>query len=277
MTRVRAEHPVDVLAREFLARHGLAGEPPIDPGRLAETLGVPVIDSDIAEDGRVEWTAGGPVIRLARGTPLERRRFTLAHELGHVLLHTESLLSPVLEATCRRFTSEEVLCNALAGSMLMPHPWVTAGFAGEPQDLRTIEALAVRAGVSLSAAVVRLRHVLGWRRTLLQWRAEGAQWTYDAEAGVWPSEQGVIKSSEGTSWALNAMRSSGVVSDTIYLPLRLGSKLCDVLAEVRIMPARALVLVDSPSCLSYGASASSRRRRTPRRGGRGSVALRASY
>jgi hypothetical protein len=136
------------------------------------------------------------------------------------------------------------------------------------EDLRTIECLATDARVSLSAAVVRLRHVLGWRRTLLQWRAEGARWTYDAEAGVWPSEQGVIKSSEGTSWVFNAMRSGGIACDTIDLPLRVANSLRDVPAEVRITHGRALVLVDSPSCLAGGSGALPRRRAARRsRGG----------
>jgi Zn-dependent peptidase ImmA (M78 family) len=247
--RADAGRLADDLAGEVIERHGMDRAPGVDPWALAAALEVPVFDYDIPEDGRVVWGEGGPVVLLTLNAGLERRRFTLAHELGHVVLRTERLSSPTLLAVQQAFRSEEVLCDALAGSLLMSRSWVHSGFARAPQDLRTIGKLARAASVSLSAALVRLREVHGWRRTLLQWRSEDGRWIYDAEAGLWPSEKGVIKPSEDTTWVLSDRRRCGATWNTIGLPLRIREQYRDVQAEVRFVGDRAIVLVDSPSRL----------------------------
>ncbi len=250
--RSQAGHLADALAQELLSGYRLGCLPrvQIDPWMLAHGLGVTVLESEhLEEDGCVRWVDGCPIVLLACGPPLERRRFTLAHELGHVLLNTDHLKSATLVATRGAFHSEETLCDALAGSLLMPHSWVSRSFRRAPHKLHAIYKLAQVAGVSLSAAVVRLREVHHWRRTLLQWRAERGGWTYEAEAGVWPSEQGIIKPCEGTSWALSAKRGPTRDACRIDLPLRIDGDERDVPAEVRFTSQSALVLIDSPARL----------------------------
>ncbi len=247
--RARAGHLADTLAREVLAHYGVGHRPQIDPWMLADALGVPVFDSNRLEDGCVTWVDGRPIVMLALGAPLERRRFTLAHELGHVLLRTDQLASPTLLATQNAFHSEEILCDALAGALLMPRAWVSGSFRRTPHSLSVVQTLARTAGVSLSAALVRLREIHHWQRTLLQWRADKGSWIYDAEAGIWPSEQGLIKSCEGTAWALSAQRSGGNALRLMNLPLRIGNDDREIHAEVRFTGHRALVLIDSPSRL----------------------------
>ncbi len=247
--RAEAGRLADDLAMEILQRHRIERSPRVDPWMLASALDVPVFDYDLPEDGRVIWTDGRPVVLLARDASLERRRFTLTHELGHVVLRADHLASPRRYATQAAFHSEEVLCDALAGAILMPRPMVKSAFARAPQDLGTIRSLARSAWVSLSAALVRLREVHRWQRTLLRWQFERGRWVYDEEAGLWPSEQGVIKPSEETTWALSDKRSKGVVSGQIDLPLRIGGRYQEVEAEVRFGRDHAVVLIDSPSRL----------------------------
>jgi Zn-dependent peptidase ImmA (M78 family) len=238
---------VDALAQEVLEEYGIRPSPIVDPWALAAALNVPVFDRDLPEDGRVTWTDGGPVVMLARGVCSERRRFTLAHELGHVILRSEHLASSTRSSAQAAFYSEEALCNTLAGAMLMPRSVMGHDcFARAPKNLGTIARLARVARVSLSAALVRLREVHRWRRTLLHWRFERHRWVYDAEAGLLSREQGMIKPSEDTTWVLSDGRSRGMRSVTIDLPLRVGCHYRDVSAEVKFAGDHAVALVDSP-------------------------------
>jgi transcriptional regulator with XRE-family HTH domain len=70
------------------------------------------IEADPAFDGLSGWANGEiPVIVLNRGYPIERKRFTALHELGHLLMHVKKNLSP---------KEMEKLCHRFAGAMLMP-------------------------------------------------------------------------------------------------------------------------------------------------------------
>jgi hypothetical protein len=219
---------------------------------IARALGVRVIERELPEDGWMRWTENGPIVCLSLDAGLARGRFTLAHELGHVLLRGAYTTAPDPTRARRAFHSEETFCDALAGGLLMPRSWVSKRFEGAPRGFATIQSLARAAGVSLSAAIVRLREVHGWQRTLLQWRAKHGSWVYDAEAGMWPSEQGAIKPSAGTPWALNERRSRGYSSCRMYLPLRIGGDERNVDADVHFCGDRAIVLVDSPALLLAG-------------------------
>lgn len=61
-------------------------------------------------DGLAAHVDGTPVIVLGKGWPGDRQRFTLAHELGHLLL--KSRLAPKLD--------EEAAANRFAGAFLVP-------------------------------------------------------------------------------------------------------------------------------------------------------------
>lgn len=76
-------------AEQLLAAARLTGAPPVDVAELARRCGVRVLGFDFAGmvDGLVAQLPDGPAIGLDTGQPNEqRRRFTLAHELGHHLL-----------------------------------------------------------------------------------------------------------------------------------------------------------------------------------------------
>jgi len=57
-----------------------------------ESAGCIVIEEDFGTrrvDGLSQWVAGHPVILVNSGSPTDRKRLTLAHELGHLVLHSE--------------------------------------------------------------------------------------------------------------------------------------------------------------------------------------------
>jgi Zn-dependent peptidase ImmA (M78 family)/DNA-binding XRE family transcriptional regulator len=81
-----------------------------------ESQGIMVISSTVGSDNKFDGLAGTinttPLIVVGANWTCDRQRFTLAHELGHLLLKgrlDQSLLD-----------DEEALCNRFAGAFLLP-------------------------------------------------------------------------------------------------------------------------------------------------------------
>jgi Zn-dependent peptidase ImmA (M78 family) len=77
-----------------------------------------------------------------------RARFTVAHELGHLLLHANAPLARA-SGTERPFSLSEPQANRFAATLLMPAKFIS------PTDNQ--RSVATRHGVSLEAAAHRLR------------------------------------------------------------------------------------------------------------------------
>jgi len=80
-----------------------------------------------------------------------RDRFTIAHELGHFLLHNQPGLARTLKAaaTLKPFVNSEWQANSFAGALLIP--------TDVALRLRDPLAIAVECGVSVDAANVQLK------------------------------------------------------------------------------------------------------------------------
>jgi Zn-dependent peptidase ImmA (M78 family)/transcriptional regulator with XRE-family HTH domain len=126
------------------------GEGPIDDLVAAvEALGAVVVLADL-EAARIDaissWPDGHrPVFLLNSRTPADRRRFTLAHELGHAVMHR--LPTAAQESEADRFASE----------LLMPANSIRAELAG--LDLPKLVRLKPKWGVSMAALVRKGRDV----------------------------------------------------------------------------------------------------------------------
>ena len=80
--------------------------------RWMEAAGCLIFDSDFKTtrvDGLSQWSDAHPVVMLNVGAPTDRRRLTLAHELGHLCLHRQGVPDDV-----------ESDANAFAAEFLMP-------------------------------------------------------------------------------------------------------------------------------------------------------------
>lgn len=79
------------IARLLRAAWRVPSGPVADVTRLVETLGVFVVRRALATDAQdavSTWPPHGtPVILVNRGLPPDRERFTLMHELGHLIMH----------------------------------------------------------------------------------------------------------------------------------------------------------------------------------------------
>jgi hypothetical protein len=126
---------------------------------LARNLGVDRIqDEELPYDGGIFREPGGRlVIKLNAYNPFTRRRFTLAHEIAHLLLDSV----PGLRSTCREDPALERACDCIAAELLMPSDSATNFIrdlgGAAPEKLSII---AKRFGVSLHVAAIRVRHDL---------------------------------------------------------------------------------------------------------------------
>jgi len=175
---------VEELAATLLSAYDMGSTPPIDVELLARHLGVEAISRKrMLEDGRLEQQEGRALIFVRSGVGRERARFTVAHEIAHLVL-----AGPERDFIARRALAgdwhEERFCDQFAAALLMPGPWVRSNFASRPKEFSTLKALAGASQTSLSAALMRLREVSSWRSCLLRWNLEGDQWRLASSVGT---------------------------------------------------------------------------------------------
>lgn len=109
------------------------------------------------------------IIKLNSASPPTRRRFTLAHEIGHLLLG-----EPGLRSSCGRNRELERKCDAIASELLMPTDEAVTFIKGlgkpSPEKLK---AMASRFEVSLEVAARRAHQDLGlWKCFIGCWRRQ---------------------------------------------------------------------------------------------------------
>jgi Zn-dependent peptidase ImmA (M78 family) len=149
-------------------------EPPVDLERVAERLGIDVYWEEFVEqiDGMYIRVPGAPPVIAVNSSylkPHARRRFTLAHEIGHHLLGRQKsdVARPFsLDGLKTRKTPVERACDRFAALLLMPEPIVRQWFddlSANPEN--RVAIMAQRFDVSIWAMRVRLRELdLPYRR-----------------------------------------------------------------------------------------------------------------
>lgn len=125
---------------------------------IEETFGIDVVVRELSCDG-LAW--GEPTARLilaATTSAPTRQRFSLAHELGHILakdhqdLHVDK---DVMDPTDRREPSE-MRANAFAAAFLMPEQTVRSSVGENGLDEDSFSSMVMRFAVSPSALAYRL-------------------------------------------------------------------------------------------------------------------------
>lgn len=234
----------DNLVTWLLDRVQVPAVPPVDVEHLARAMGIDsIINATMIEDGRLEQDGRSAVIYLRDGLPESRRRFTIAHELGHRLL-----LHP--RAPAERYRrrpigdSEERLCDDIAAAILLPRWWVAANFSHAPHTLNTVRRLAGTTNTSMSASLVRLCEVTDWPESLLRFRLVNQRWRLDAPAAVPLEIHGLIRTTTQTSDQLSTTGADTTRDVRVEVPLRVGSRDYLVPAEVSVGRTVAVALVD---------------------------------
>lgn len=125
-------------------------EPPLPDHLIEELPQVEVVRDACDESGRTAWSNGHWLIRLDSSDSLTRQRFTLMHELKHVLD------APLAEDVYAKLTGAQIerVCDHFAGCLLMPKRMVKQLWR---RGIRDPEDLADYFQVSRAAMGVRLQ------------------------------------------------------------------------------------------------------------------------
>lgn len=123
--------------------------------QLLEDKGIKVIEIDGIDDNKDKFDGLAtfannsiPVIVLNKSFSTERKRFTLFHELGHILLNLEDCQDK----------QEEKFCNYFASEFLFPTQLVIREFGTtrEHISLEELKAIQEKYGISIQAIVYKL-------------------------------------------------------------------------------------------------------------------------
>ena len=146
----------EAQAARLLASAGITG--PAVPVRIITDLPRVLVNrmSPFPVSGATEWSHGRWHVVLNGAEPATRQKFSLVHELKHIIDHpfVDRIYANFPEHDRQNMT--ERICDYFAGCLLMPKPWVERAWHDGNQH---IGDLAVTFGVSQSAMHVRLRQL----------------------------------------------------------------------------------------------------------------------
>lgn len=153
---------IEKVAHQTLIEHGMYSIP-VDPVVIANRLGIRVsnaVFSDASISGMIAQRGGKKSMLVNSNDSIERKRFTIAHELGHSILHFDNEGEFVDSATDLFRTeaptdgphNKEVEANAFAAALLMDAELVKKVW----NELNNLELMARVFMVSDSAMGIRL-------------------------------------------------------------------------------------------------------------------------
>jgi Zn-dependent peptidase ImmA (M78 family) len=177
MMPVRARYNrIDQVVRDLLASNDVSTCPvPVD--QLAERAGAHLQVQDFGNEisGMLLRTNGQVIIAVEQEQSEVRQRFTIAHELGHLLLHAgqEVRVDTNFRVNFRDANSataedvEEIEANAFAARLLMPEAFLQRdlrGVAFDVEDAEQVGELASHYNVSVQAMTIRLVNLMNLHR-----------------------------------------------------------------------------------------------------------------
>ncbi len=151
------EVDAEFAAEEFRKNYKLSINQPIsDLINILENIGILIIEIDNSNDkfsdfdGLSEVVNDIPLIVLLNNSDGERQRFTIAHELGHLVLNIKD-----------QNLNEEKMCNKFASNLLMPKDAVIKEFGISRNNISFYELRAFKKEykVSMAATIYRLKEL----------------------------------------------------------------------------------------------------------------------
>lgn len=172
---MKSEQEIQRLASRLLQSYGIAG-PPVDVVGLARKLGIQIRSesADMELSGALYRLPDRIVIGVNKNHPIARRRFTIAHEIGHLILHDQPVFidrsypAATMHGEELRFRrdsvssqaidSKEVEANRFAAALLMPASNLISDANGFKLPLASdsVQTLAKHYQVSSQAMMYRL-------------------------------------------------------------------------------------------------------------------------
>lgn len=167
MTAVRYS-VVDKKVEELVELFPKLAKPPVNLKNIMNSLSIKFEEKDYEGQlsGAAIFNGSDMIVTVSSKEPESRKRFTIAHEIGHLLLHADQALNiDIKPVTLNRDLSSttgeswrEVEANYFAASLLMPKEDVKSHFGkwSELEEDVRLKKLAQRYEVSMQAMSVRL-------------------------------------------------------------------------------------------------------------------------
>jgi Zn-dependent peptidase ImmA (M78 family) len=137
---------------------------PVNVVGIANELGIKVWEKESLNPpvsgmiylDKINGGKSGFSIIVRKGDSLERKRFTVAHEIAHFILHKDKASGGITDDAMYRSglsTREEAEANRLAADILMPYKLIRSLVS---EGYKSMPALAEKLGVSKTAMSIRL-------------------------------------------------------------------------------------------------------------------------
>ena len=153
MTEFEAEQK----ARRFVQDAGVSAVP-VDLGLyVAKVTGKVSLDVlDPREAGYTMVTSAGPLITINEMDRATRRRFTVCHEIGHLVLDLPSEHGNGADWSYAKRSPNEVCCDVFAAELLLPIVFFTALARGMAPDFDAVDELRGKFFASREATASRV-------------------------------------------------------------------------------------------------------------------------
>ena len=143
---------VEIVAKELRECWNVGEAPLFDLVELVEDHGIRIYEIETSDqfDGISAWVGDTPVVAVNLNNDSVRRRFTIAHELGHILLEFEN---------DEEEKEREKLCHSFAGAFLLPRSVIWAEMGNKRRSkiaILELEKLKEIYGISIQAIMIRI-------------------------------------------------------------------------------------------------------------------------
>lgn len=158
---------IERRASAILERHGHQ-KPPVDVVLLCEQLGIEVVPEELDDEiSGILLLQDQPVIAVNKLHSVARQRFTIAHEIGHFLLHRTSKDAVFVDRAAIQYRNQvsskgidpnEVAANNFAAALLMPCRMLEQDLKAIDESIADVHVirLSKKYGVSEQAMSIRL-------------------------------------------------------------------------------------------------------------------------
>ena len=146
-TAVEGENEAKLLAMRLRKDLNIGSDAIVSAVDLLESAGVKIIeiDHDDSFSGTCNEAVGLPVIVVNKNIGSERKRLTIFHELGHLLMH------------CADGVDKEKMCNIFANEVLIPSDRFKNLIGESRHDISLVELQAIQMeyGISVDALMAK--------------------------------------------------------------------------------------------------------------------------
>jgi len=205
------EQAVDQLVDALLDKCGSA-RPPVDVEVLASLRRVRRVELvDMAEAGRLVPEGSGYVVQVNQRHGETKRRFTIAHEVGHTFFD-EAGASHRQQADgatglFEPGSEEEYLCDMAAARALLHPRWLEPLARAREPSLEALLGLAQACGASIEATAIQLARLGVWRCSFVFW-----------EPGLRKAERILVNQPALTGWQGRAGPQEKLRAQRVYGP-----------------------------------------------------------